>query len=71
MCGSIVVCHVHSDPLPAPILSDLMRRLPLTQFARVAGSTNLKLNGQTLEIPSPPEAEFLPESSPILEVVPA
>ena len=42
MCGSIVVCHVHSDPLPAPILSDLMRRLPLTQFARVAGSTNRK-----------------------------
>lgn len=56
------------DPLPAPMLQELMRRLPLTQFARVAGSPNLKLSGQTVKIQSLPESEFLPESSPILEV---
>lgn len=55
------------DPLPAPMLQDLMRRLPLTQFARVAGSSNLKLSGLTVEIQSLPVVEFLPEPSPILE----
>ncbi len=59
------------DALPAPMLQDLMLRLPLTQFARVVGSTNLKLSGQTVEIQTLPDAEFLPVSSAILEVVPA
>lgn len=59
------------DSLAAPMLRDLMRRLPLTQFMRVAGSSNPKLSGQTVEIQRLPEVEFLPESSPILEVVPA
>ena len=58
------------DALPAPMLSDLMRRLPLTQFARIAGSSNLKLSGQTVEIQSLPEPEFLPASPAMLEVVP-
>lgn len=57
------------DPLPAPVLRDLMRRLPLTQFARVTGSSSLKLSGQTVEIQHLPEAEFLPEPSTIQEVV--
>ncbi len=56
-------------PLAASMLRDLMRRLPLTQFARVTGSSNLKLSGQTLETQCLPEVEYLPESSPILEVV--
>ncbi len=62
--------HWTGDVLHAPMLSDLMRRLPLTQFARIAGSSNLKLSGQTVEIQSLPEPEFLPASPVMLEVVP-
>lgn len=59
------------DPLPAAMLQELMRRLPLTQFARVAGTSNLRLGAQVVEIQSLPDSEFLPDSFPIREVVPA
>lgn len=57
------------DPLSALTQQDLMRRLPLTRFARVTGSSNRKLSGQTVEIQRLSEVDFLPESSPTLEVV--
>ena len=56
------------DPLSDPILRDLMRRLPLAQFARVTGSCR-KLSGLAVENQSLPEEEQLPTSSPKLEVV--
>lgn len=58
------------DPLPSPMLQDLMRRLPLTQFARVAGSATLKLSGLTVEIQSlsKTESETVPPAS--LELIP-
>lgn len=58
------------DPLPGEILQNLMQKLPLTQFARVAGSSESKLGGQTVELQSLPEADAMPVQPPILECVP-
>lgn len=58
------------EPLPGSMLRDLMRRLPLTQFARVTGFANQKLSGLAVEIQSLPEAELQAVSSEPLELIP-
>jgi acyl-CoA synthetase (AMP-forming)/AMP-acid ligase II len=58
------------EVLTEETLRDLMQRLPLTQFARVTGSSNRKLVGQTIEIQSHPEATPIPVLSSHSEVVP-